>query len=826
MSVTPSPIGGFAAQFFDNNGVILSGGKIYTYAAGTTTPQATYTSAAGTVPHANPIILDSAGRVPGGEIWLTDGLIYKFVIETATGILLGTYDNITGVNSNFVNYTVQEEVITATAGQTVFNLSTINYTPGTNSLSVYIDGVNQYVGDSYIETDSDTVTFTSGVHVGGEVKFTTAIQNTTGAINANIVGYTPPFTGSTATTVENKLAEIASISDFGAVGDGVTDDTAAFLAFQSWAISLPSDTMVVLDFDRGAHYMVSDPRWPQNIPNLTVNGNGAILQNNAAAAAVLLNKQLLITAWGLNNVTSWPAPGPLVNNYLLNTTTPGVASVTTSTAANAGNFTAGETVLIASWNTQFAGFPPNYKFFEYKKVVSVNAGTGVVTLDSPIQYTHQSNFPFLSSSSTGEGRATIFKLEQASLWDIDHTYNNIVFKANAVPVTFDCVYMTGKNVKMVGCTSPYFLPTIAGTTHLQNCLQTAENQVSTEIDKLITNVVLEDCVWMDKLNSASSVTNFEAIRSQFNDGYVLTAPTNIKMIDCIVAANSQADVQLLDQYQPTNNLLISGGTHSYYPTFSVTSGQLNTVTINGTTVTWTPATSTLFVNFGTNVARQSFANKLVPGALVFVTGVSGGQDLPTGPSGIVRSVTGADGTVSAIVDFNAVLAGTEQLSFYPEPNVTNITGANIAGVRDYVTLRHTEVVYRNLRLTGGLAFSNQIATGRPVELLIDVKRPYTGTTVGNITAQLYDNYPNYLGLNYSVDLKTAGLRAISLYGANGWSGANGESVGAAFTTGSYASELFGKYDLFVSTMAVTDDDEYPIVDITLRLASPFNNLGY
>jgi hypothetical protein len=94
MAVNLSPVGGVAAQFFDNNGVILSGGKLYTYLAGTTTPTPTYTSSSGSTAHTNPIILDSAGRVPGGEIWISNGVTYKFVIRTANDVLIGTYDNI------------------------------------------------------------------------------------------------------------------------------------------------------------------------------------------------------------------------------------------------------------------------------------------------------------------------------------------------------------------------------------------------------------------------------------------------------------------------------------------------------------------------------------------------------------------------------------------------------------------------------------------------------------------------------------------------------------------------------------------------------------
>jgi len=233
MAVNLSPVGGVAAQFFTNTGAVLTGGKLYTYAAGTTTPVVTYTSSQGNVAWTNPIVLDAAGRVSGsGEIWLTDGVIYKFVLKDSNDVLIATYDNITGINSNAVAYTNQQEIVTATANQTVFDLM-ITYAPGTNSLSVFVDGVNQYgpgAQYSYVETDSNTVTFNSGLHVGAEVKFTTTQQQGAGAVDASQVTYDPPFTGSAVTNVEAKLAQTINVKDFGAVGDGSTDDTAAINA--------------------------------------------------------------------------------------------------------------------------------------------------------------------------------------------------------------------------------------------------------------------------------------------------------------------------------------------------------------------------------------------------------------------------------------------------------------------------------------------------------------------------------------------------------------------------------------------------------------------
>ena len=97
MAVNLSPLAGAGWQFSDNNGDPLTGGLLYTYAAGTTAPQVTYTTNAGTIPNTNPIVLDSAGRT-ANEVWLTEGSVYKFVLKNSSNVLIGTYDNIVGIN--------------------------------------------------------------------------------------------------------------------------------------------------------------------------------------------------------------------------------------------------------------------------------------------------------------------------------------------------------------------------------------------------------------------------------------------------------------------------------------------------------------------------------------------------------------------------------------------------------------------------------------------------------------------------------------------------------------------------------------------------------
>ena len=79
-------------QYFSNAGIPLVGGKVYTYAAGTTTPLATYTDSGGGTPNTNPVILDSRGEA---SIFF-DTANYKIVLKDSADATIWTQDNLVG----------------------------------------------------------------------------------------------------------------------------------------------------------------------------------------------------------------------------------------------------------------------------------------------------------------------------------------------------------------------------------------------------------------------------------------------------------------------------------------------------------------------------------------------------------------------------------------------------------------------------------------------------------------------------------------------------------------------------------------------------------
>jgi hypothetical protein len=275
MAVNLSPVGGVAAQFFDNNGVILSGGKIYTYAAGTTTNQTTYTSSSGNTAHTNPIVLNAAGRVSGsGEIWLTDQVSYKFVIRTSADVLIGTYDNIVGINN----------------------------TP-----------------------------------------------------DASQIEFTQAGTGAVQRTVQDKLEEIPSVKDFGAVGDGVTNDTAAFQAAEA-----------AYDF----LYLPEGSYLVTQAPTKTYLGPGDILTSGVSA--------ITFVGGGANDATvtgNYDGAYPL--QVVARITNPATAAVaTTGFSASLGigtlTFAGGGTYPVGSW-VEIAGVSVSLGSINGKRFVLTSA---------------------------------------------------------------------------------------------------------------------------------------------------------------------------------------------------------------------------------------------------------------------------------------------------------------------------------------------------------------------------------------------------------------------------------------------------------------------
>lgn len=181
--LAPPPV--FSSR--DNLGFPLVGGKLFTYAAGTTNPQATYVDSTQTTQNTNPVILNFRGEA---SVWLNPLQSYKFVLQDAFGNLIWTQDNIQGaINLNSDLLPAQDNT---------FNIGSalLSWKNGYFKTQLFVGPNLAPVYDS-----------TTG-NVGYYAR--TAAEITAGVTPVNFT-YAP-----------------GEVQRQGCVGNGVTDDTAAF----------------------------------------------------------------------------------------------------------------------------------------------------------------------------------------------------------------------------------------------------------------------------------------------------------------------------------------------------------------------------------------------------------------------------------------------------------------------------------------------------------------------------------------------------------------------------------------------------------------------
>jgi hypothetical protein len=118
--LAPSPIFRGVA----NDGTALVGGQLFTYIAGTTTPQATWIDSTQTTQNTNPVILNSRGEA---NVWINPALIYKFVLQDSAGNPIWTVDQINGVGQSIVTKTFTPALAFQGGGSVTQTVQYANY---------------------------------------------------------------------------------------------------------------------------------------------------------------------------------------------------------------------------------------------------------------------------------------------------------------------------------------------------------------------------------------------------------------------------------------------------------------------------------------------------------------------------------------------------------------------------------------------------------------------------------------------------------------------------------------------------------------------------
>ena len=228
--------------FTDRDGSPLDAGYLYFGAVNEnpeTNPIQIYYDSAFTIPAAQPLRTSNGYVMRNGSPALVyAGSQFSVTVRNKRSELVIYSPVGYGVDPASISGTVIHDDFTGDGVTTVY---TISATPSTkNATSIYIDGV--YQSKNNYDTSGSTLTFSTAPPLMSAIEVVSQESSIIGGASSQQISYVQGGAGSISRTVQGRLQDFVSVKDFGAVGDGVTNDTAAFNA--AWAATAPQAVYV------------------------------------------------------------------------------------------------------------------------------------------------------------------------------------------------------------------------------------------------------------------------------------------------------------------------------------------------------------------------------------------------------------------------------------------------------------------------------------------------------------------------------------------------------------------------------------------------------
>ena len=280
--ISPFPV------FNDLDGSPLENGYIYIGQSNLnpeTAPVNVFWDAARTIPAAQPIrtIGGFPSRNGSPSNVYVEADTYSITVRNSRRVFVySAFDQSDAPSSVF---DISTQVITATAGQTTFTLTTFTYLPGTDTLQVYRNGLRLTSVTDYIETNSSTVTLTSPAALGDQFLFQGGAVITGDQVPGTGVSFIQAGTGAITRNMQDKARESVSVLDFGADPTGVTDST---LQIQAAIDSIPAHPLGGSVYLPTGTYKVSAPILVNKSVYFYGDGYGTNIQTSSATANVLV----------------------------------------------------------------------------------------------------------------------------------------------------------------------------------------------------------------------------------------------------------------------------------------------------------------------------------------------------------------------------------------------------------------------------------------------------------------------------------------------------------------------------------------------------------